>query len=1004
MKILVVALYAINTPHFETELEIIQNHLDAGDEVVLLGCNAHLEACDVNMLHYISPCLQCIGRRQSGLKLLSQSVTVKPIDRLTPQNVAEIDRLPKAFASLDELKTFSVDNFDLGYAVLSSLISAVRDPKPDLKKYANLIAKLIKSSASIYRSLQNYLAINPVDRVYVYNGRYAPMRAVLRACQSMDIDCFTHEKSRTIHHYALFENTTIHDIDYIDRQILKAWEAAGNDRDRRQQIAEEFFLERARGISRTWIAFTKDQQDNLLPDNWDDRKTNIVIFTSSEDEFAAIGELWKNPLYPSQIEGLEKIVNSLKDREDIQVYIRIHPNLKNVKNEQTTRLDRLQLPNLTLIPAESPVSTYTLLKKASKVISFGSTVGIEAVYWGTPSILAGKCLYRNLGSTYNPTTHDELMQMLDRELPPKDKEGALMYGYYLNSYGIEFKHYQAQGIYEGLFKGVKIQPDLFDLIAEVGLETGSDVGLERNRKIMKSLPQNKQILEQAIAALNSNDNERALMLFDRALSFDSNALEINYGKAIALARSQKIQEAIVILEQLLVAFPEHFKARQLLAELQPNLSRSSLPKTGAIQDLEFRELRDRIDPYTHFSDRYLYSLFLQAKQICQKNIAGNFVEITEDNGGSTALLAAIVRRYSRQPRWLYSFVGNDGDRLQKTSELCTQLDLNSVIKLVRGNLNESVAKLQPILGLISLLHLADQSSHCSEENIDRLTDQIVNEGAIQISNSYWIPTFDRLGIHSSKYRVKEAEFSVICPQKWDLNTNLDPQLVREFEEDDPTRHGIESQMSLNERFQLYYAVRHLLPQTRSPLRFIEIGSYAGASLFFIVRALKRWVSQIQGFAIDPGGHSQLYRVLPNLKNDVTHLRLFSYQAAPKLKAIFDRDGHLPSLMFIDGDHTYEGVKRDIIDYFPLLAPGGVAIFHDYLPPLTPENREAILFHHEGNEPGIRQACQELMENTYGCQLLDLPLLYPTAPGSTAAHLPIIPGISSTLRAYRKPLN
>ena len=78
------------------------------------------------------------------------------------------------------------------------------------------------------------------------------------------------------------------------------------------------------------------------------------------------------------------------------------------------------------------------------------------------------------------------------------------------------------------------------------------------------------------------------------------------------------------------------------------------------------------------------------------------------------------------------------------------------------------------------------------------------------------------------------------------------------------------------------------------------------------------------------------------------------------------------------------------------------MFHDYLPPLNDENREAILFHHGGNEPGIRQACQEFMENTYGCEVIDIPLLYPTDPTQSQAYLPIIPGVFSTIRAYRKP--
>ena len=36
-------------------------------------------------------------------------------------------------------------------------------------------------------------------------------------------------------------------------------------------------------------------------------------------------------------------------------------------------------------------------------------------------------------------------------------------------------------------------------------------------------------------------------------------------------------------------------------------------------------------------------------------------------------------------------------------------------------------------------------------------------------------------------------------------------------------------------------------------------------------------------------------------------------------------------LFIDGDHSYEGVKRDFADYAPLVRPGGLIAFHDIVP-------------------------------------------------------------------------
>jgi predicted O-methyltransferase YrrM len=33
-------------------------------------------------------------------------------------------------------------------------------------------------------------------------------------------------------------------------------------------------------------------------------------------------------------------------------------------------------------------------------------------------------------------------------------------------------------------------------------------------------------------------------------------------------------------------------------------------------------------------------------------------------------------------------------------------------------------------------------------------------------------------------------------------------------------------------------------------------------------------------------------------------------------------------LFIDGDHTFEGVKKDWEMYSPLVRPGGLIVFHD----------------------------------------------------------------------------
>ena len=253
------------------------------------------------------------------------------------------------------------------------------------------------------------------------------------------------------------------------------------------------------------------------------------------------------------------------------------------------------------------------------------------------------------------------------------------------------------------------------------------------------------------------------------------------------------------------------------------------------------------------------------------------------------------------------------------------------------------------------------------------------------------------------YNFTSATNGYLRKKRFALNPLVPKEEIRAFNIDDPAPQGIESQMSINERFQLFSAIMRFLPKRAGTLKFIEIGSHAGASLLLVARALKRSGRPLMGYAVEPQGTEQFYQVLQQLGTEINHLKMFSHPAAQQLSQLFASDRQLADFILVDGDHTLAGVRQDVVDYYPLLAPGGLMIFHDYLPAINDSNRAAIHFHHAGWEPGIRQACQELVEQEYHCEVLDLPLLYPEDPTQTQPHLPVIPGVFSTLRAYRKPL-
>lgn len=459
MKILLYEPYSHYIPHFGTALEIAEGFIRNGHEVVFIGCDGKIPSCDVNVKHKKTRCLKCKSIRNRGYRLLSKPFIEHDTLFLTEKDHIKLKEVKTSFSSLEELRLYNFENFDIGYAVMSTIISEYRDPNFDVYENTKIVSNLCLSAAKVFFSLKNYISKYNPDQVYLFNGRISLLRGVLRYCQSKNIQCFVHERGSSYDKYELYENDMPHSIKLFEGNTHKAWVSEQNEK-LKEKIASDFYISRKKGKDQSWFSFTKHQMKHSLPENWDKNKKNIVIFDSSEDEFVAINDEWTLKLYPSQYQGIKEILQSLINETDCHIYLRMHPNLIGINNESTKLLRGLAQKNFTIIEPESPIDTYELLEASDVIITFGSTVGIEAAYWGKPSILLGPSFYTTLNSTYNPHNHDETISLLKQDLKPKNKEGAIKYGYYFNSFGENFKFYNPDNFQEGSFNGKKLRPNL----------------------------------------------------------------------------------------------------------------------------------------------------------------------------------------------------------------------------------------------------------------------------------------------------------------------------------------------------------------------------------------------------------------------------------------------------------------------------------------------------------------------------------------------------------------
>jgi hypothetical protein len=456
MRVLFYNPYII-TPHFETDLELIQNHLNSGNEVFILQCRGELHTCFYNSEHSEAKCNLCRSRFQKGIGLV-KSDRLKVLE--IPIQKEYYPELPSEFKNIDELKAFNVDGAEIGLAAASNAISTInREHRLDTIKHQEFISKLLNCAYYTFLFFKKTLeSLNP-DQVYIFNGRFSTHLPAINACEQLNIKYYTHERGGTLNKYWLVKNYTVHDIKYSKKEINEYWENANEVE--RNKIGKQFFIDSRSRVEHAWYSFTKNQQLNKLPANFDIKKKNIVFFNSTIEEYAAVRG-WDNPIpiYGNELNAFKTIFNSFKDDENIHFYLRVHPNLKGYKNSQTDDIDSLKNmhPNLTIISPDEPVDSYALVDNCDVTLTFFSTIGIEACFWNKPAILLGQSVYEDLGGTYNPKSHDELVALLKSDLEPKDNIAAIKYGYWALMRGTEFKYFVPTSLTTGLFKGKEIKP------------------------------------------------------------------------------------------------------------------------------------------------------------------------------------------------------------------------------------------------------------------------------------------------------------------------------------------------------------------------------------------------------------------------------------------------------------------------------------------------------------------------------------------------------------------
>jgi len=457
----------LNTPEFEILLSKAQILIDAKKNVEIItlggGFNEKVYATSTNIFSQNSIDLACKYKRNLGFKKLKGKfkLTYTPALKNLKSKFSHLK-----FRNRKDVNKILIEGSDIGAAALSSYINLTRDANLDGLLVKNTVLNLMNTSLNLYYFFKH--KINKNDHVFMFSGRNNEYRPLFRFAVKNKIKISNLEFSgdgESNKGIRDFKDRLAHDPFTIKTEVNRHWKKST----KKNKCDHYFMYIKAGRVVNDKASYVLKQDKSLLPKEWDNKKRNIVYFTSSEDEYAALGGIFDKTIYKNQTESLKMIVkdiNKYKDK-DIYFWIRCHPNLQGVFWKYNAEVFKLHDPKnrVFVVDPSSKVSSYRMLENCEKIINYQSRTGIEAVYWRKPSIIVGRAIFDELGGTYNPKSHQQAMKwILDKNLKPKSMLVAIKYASFWVEGGFRYKYMTGSMRYGYKFKNTALKFNLSNKI------------------------------------------------------------------------------------------------------------------------------------------------------------------------------------------------------------------------------------------------------------------------------------------------------------------------------------------------------------------------------------------------------------------------------------------------------------------------------------------------------------------------------------------------------------
>lgn len=441
------------TPHIETALELAEL-LSKNNTVTFVGPDI-LRCTTDETYTFPSRVLINFSRKRHVSDYLSDHIR-----RLHRLELSAIEKKPSSAEipriidlAKGEIEALRFEKFDLGTALQSSLITRSRKIDVVPKDHPTYALGMARDSIWLYQLTKQLIRREHIDIVAVFNGRFAPVRAIRRACEGLGTRYFVHERGSSLEKYAIYDCATPHRPSAY-RDWVDAWWSFADDP---EENARQFLNRRRQGMVANWYSFTRKQQQGKIP--LPSNRKRITFFTSSEDEFVAIGdELKPDSPFCDQVFSIRSIGAACRER-GYEFIVRFHPN---TPRSAARLLNAAHEAAETVVEPRDSIDSYALADSSEVVISQNSTIAIESAAGRKPAFYTGRSIFEQCRSVRRIKKADEISEALDGA-PARDPLDALKFANYLAIHGIPYRYYMPKGVLTGTYQGKDLNSPLATL-------------------------------------------------------------------------------------------------------------------------------------------------------------------------------------------------------------------------------------------------------------------------------------------------------------------------------------------------------------------------------------------------------------------------------------------------------------------------------------------------------------------------------------------------------------